>query len=346
MDKFDPNRYEQRFVNWRIKGSPMPGISQENRQLILEYVADMEIGMNVNPASRKGARAYSSLQGTRTKMLALALWLERELKINSLTELESKELELMKFFNRMRAGEFKRKDESEPIKATGMYVKNFKAFWHWYQRVQRKKSIDVKDITIDLDRSDIKHKFNYFTIEGLRKMCNEANYFYRVLMTFLFDSGIRAPTELMNVKVSDLEWNEEGKYYHLNIREETSKTFGRKIKLLLCSEILKEYLQRKNLDPDEPIFKKDPKQVNQYLKNLGYSVLQIGEGVKTTYNFREYVTVRNGLSMYDFRHCSACYWMPRYKSESAMKYRFGWKKKRDDWLLYGIYGNERYYLQR
>jgi hypothetical protein len=29
--------------------------------------------------------------------------------------------------------------------------------------------------------------------------------------------------------------------------------------------------------------------------------------------------------MYDFRHNSACYWLPRYKSESALKYRFGWK---------------------
>jgi hypothetical protein len=30
--------------------------------------------------------------------------------------------------------------------------------------------------------------------------------------------------------------------------------------------------------------------------------------------------------MYDLRHASACYWLPRYKSESALKYRFGWKK--------------------
>ena len=30
--------------------------------------------------------------------------------------------------------------------------------------------------------------------------------------------------------------------------------------------------------------------------------------------------------MYDFRHCSCCYQLPRYKSESALKYRFGWKK--------------------
>jgi hypothetical protein len=32
------------------------------------------------------------------------------------------------------------------------------------------------------------------------------------------------------------------------------------------------------------------------------------------------------LSLYDFRHSSACFWLPRYKSESALKYRFGWKK--------------------
>ncbi|MBU3896714.1 MAG: hypothetical protein KJ697_02155, partial [Nanoarchaeota archaeon] len=32
------------------------------------------------------------------------------------------------------------------------------------------------------------------------------------------------------------------------------------------------------------------------------------------------------LTMYDFRHCSCCYWLPRYKSESALKFRFGWKK--------------------
>ena len=34
----------------------------------------------------------------------------------------------------------------------------------------------------------------------------------------------------------------------------------------------------------------------------------------------------NRVGMYDFRHSSSCYWIPRYKSESALKYRFGWKK--------------------
>ena len=35
------------------------------------------------------------------------------------------------------------------------------------------------------------------------KLCNEAKYEYKALIWFLFDTGIRSPTELMNIKVSD-----------------------------------------------------------------------------------------------------------------------------------------------
>ena len=44
---------------------------------------------------------------------------------------------------------------------------------------------------------------------------------------FLFDTWIRSPTELVNVRVSDL-YND---FKELQIREETAKTFGRRIKV-------------------------------------------------------------------------------------------------------------------
>ena len=50
------------------------------------------------------------------------------------------------------------------------------------------------------------------------------------------------------------------------------------------------------------------------------------------YNNKKYETIVDGVSMYDFRHSSACYWLQRYKSESALKYRFGWKKS--DMIFY------------
>ena len=112
-------------------------------------------------------------------------------------------------------------------------------------------------------------------------------------MWFLFDSGIRAPTELMNVKVKDLQLDIKTNNYQLNIRDETSKTFGRKIKLLLCSEILKRYIAEKELKLEDFIFTTSPATVNKYIKRIGERIL----GLKN-------------LTMYDFRHSSACYWLP------------------------------------
>ena len=54
---------------------------------------------------------------------------------------------------------------------------------------------------------------------------------------------------------------------------------------------------------------------NLALKSLGNKKTRGGEEIRR-------------ISMYDFRHSSACYWLPRYKSESAYKFRFGWKENK------------------
>jgi len=119
---------------------------------------------------------------------------------------------------------------------------------------------------------------------------------------------------LMNIRVSDFYNN----FRELNIRDEISKTFGRRIKLLLCSEMIKGYVLNKGLKLEDYLFTKDPKVMNHYLKRLAKRIL----GDDTSLAGQKY----SELTMYDFRHCSCCYWLPRYKSESALKFRFGWKK--------------------
>jgi hypothetical protein len=87
---------------------------------------------------------------------------------------------------------------------------------------------------------------------------------------------------------------------------------------MLCSDLLRSYVKNKGLKSEEYLFQIDPSKVNQYLKRLAKRVLGdqlTPAGSKTS-----------ELTMYDFRHISCCYWLPRYKSESALKYRFGWKK--------------------
>lgn len=165
---------------------------------------------------------------------------------------------------------------------------------------------------MDLDTSGEKPKWVYLTEEQVRKLCDNAKYEYKVLMMFLFDTGIRSPTELLNVKVSDV-YND---CKELHIREEISKTFGRKIKLMLCCGLLKEYIR--NLGQNEYLFKLCPAVTNRYLKRLAKKVLGDAKS-QAGQSYSE-------LTMYDFRHISCCYWLPRYDSESALKYRFGWKK--------------------
>jgi len=333
MARFDPNNHEKYYDNWKKTGMQLTGVNLESADLIRQYIADMELGANINPSSRKGSRSFGRLRNLKAKMQTMAILMQTEMEIGCFTEVESKEMELLKFFKKMREGKILcRRKKGEPLKAVGAYARAFKSFWHWYQRIQRKKGIDIRDVTLDLDATSLKPKFCYFTIEDLRKMCDEARYDYKVMMMFMFDSGIRAPTELMNVKVSDLEWNSKQNYYTLTIREETSKTFGRKIKLLLCSEMLKGFIESQKILSDSFIFHYDPHLVNQYLKVLAYRILKIGIGREETVGNRKVTRVKDGLSMYDFRHSSACYWLPRYKSESAMKYRFGWKKS--DMIFY------------
>lgn len=221
--------------------------------------------------------------------------------------------QLVFFFSKMRKGEIKRQD-GKNYQSVNYFVKGFKAFWHWYQKVSKKNGMEIEDITTDLDSRGDKPSWVYLTEEQFKLLLDNAKPKYKALMMFLFDSGIRSPTELVNVKVSDLYDD----FKELMIRDETSKTFGRKIKLMLCSDLLRQYVQFNEIKREDYLFPIKPQSVNKYLKRLAKKIL----GEEQSLAGEKY----SNLTMYDFRHISCCYWLPRYKSESALKYRFGWKK--------------------
>lgn len=310
--KIDPYKYTERYAKWKEENvKRVKGLSQVNSDLLLRFLSDMEIGLNVSNVSKKGARSYVRLITLRDKLIYLMKKCHELHNLENITLL--KEEQIHHIFSSMNNGKIL-KTNGEKYKGVANYVKIFKTFWHWYQKINKKQGKEILDITEDLSVDEEKPDWVYLTEEEIRSLYDKAKYEYKVLIMFLFDTGIRAPTELMNIRVSD--------FYHdfkeLNIREEISKTFGRRIKLMLCSELIKEYITFNNLVREDYIFKKSPTVVNQYLKRLAKSVL----GDKESPAGQKY----SNLSMYDFRHCSCCYWLPRYKSESALKYRFGWKK--------------------
>ena len=197
------------------------------------------------------------------------------------------ESQLCRFFSEMRKGIIV-KEDGERYKSSGYYAKNFKAFWHWYMKVNKKEGIEIKDITEDIDSTQDKPRWVYLTEKQVKQLCEKAKYEYKVLIMFLFDSGIRSPTELINIKVSDF-YND---CKELNIRDEVSKTFGRRIKLLLSSELIRDYMVEKELAPEDYLFKLMPHKINQYLRRLGERVL----GDKESPAGQKY----SELTMYDF----------------------------------------------
>jgi len=310
--KIDPYKHKERYFGWksRINGR-VPDITQENSDLLLKFLNDMEIGINVSKSAKKGSRSAIRLNTLRSRMIFLMKAFYTKYNKSIITS--SSEEDLHDFFSKMRNGEIKREDGTQ-YRAVSDYIKVLKSFWHWWMKVNRKKDVDIKDITCDLDTGRVKPDWVYLTEEQIKKLCSRAKFEYKVLMMFLYDTGIRAPTELMNIKVSDFYCD----FKELNIRDEISKTFGRRIKLMLSSELIKEYIEEKKLENEDYLFKVMPWLMNRYLRNLAKKVL----GDEVSQAGERY----SQLTMYDFRHNACCYWLPRYKSESALKYRFGWKK--------------------
>lgn len=310
--KVDPYRYEERYKAWRKKAEKgISGVTKANSEIILRYLDDMHIGANIAQKSVKGARSYCRLEGLRDKMTFYSKRFLEKYGLKCITEIT--EDQAIIFFSDMRKGILKRPDGKNYL-GIDTFVRDFKSFWHWWMKVNRKQGKTLPDITQDLDTRREKPDWVYLTDEEVRKLAENAKFKYKVLIIFLYDTGIRAPTELMNVRVSDL-YND---CKELHIREEGAKTFGRRIKLMLCSELLKDYIKWANLKEEDYLFQISPRVVNRQFQRLAKKLFEDKASPAGESYWK--------ISMYDFRHCSCCYWLPRYKSESALKYRFGWKK--------------------
>jgi len=97
--------------------------------------------------------------------------------------IEIKEEQLFQFFSDMEKGAIKRQDGNDFISVC-TYVKIFKAFWHWYQKISRKKGIEIQDITSDLNTKSKKPKWVYLTEKQVKNLYERAGHRYRALIIF------------------------------------------------------------------------------------------------------------------------------------------------------------------
>ena len=319
--KRDIRNDQARYNAWieEVKETGIPNLTKENSDLIIQHIEDMEAGRNVNRKSKAGKRGYNTLNTRRSWPIVIFKNLEKR-GIKDITEITEKQIH--DFFDDVKKGFVKKQNGEAYGKSVRDQIKAFRALWNWYMKTQRKlhnetngqKGKLVIDIPEELSAEKNGDDFVYFTLEQLKEMMPYFSEDEQVRLLFMFDTIIRSPTELMNVKVSDIHDDFE----QLTIRDEVTKTYGRTIKLLLCSEELKKCVKRNELKQNDYLFNFSPSNFNKKLKQVAKVVL--GTGIsKGGENYDK-------ISLYDFRHSGACHWrLGAYRTKiDALMYRGGW----------------------
>jgi hypothetical protein len=191
-EKIDPYNHEIRYLKWKQNTQEgIPDLSKDNSKIIKQYIADMEAGINIASGSSKGKRSYLRLNALKDRLIWFSKLFKEQYNLDKMTEIT--EEQILTFFSNIESGIIKTNKDTI-YKGIDTYVNIFKAFWHWHQKSNRKKGVEIQDITIDLDTTREKPEWVYLTEEQVRTLCNNAKYEYKVLIMFLYDSGIRSPT--------------------------------------------------------------------------------------------------------------------------------------------------------
>ncbi len=315
-EKRDVYNHERRYASWKehVLKNGEEGLTPKNNKQFLSFVFDLQDGNNISIKSKKGARSYHRLNAVRQKVSKVI----RLLQERGLTDIAKvKDSDLSGLFEDMRKGKVK-SGRGTDYTSTADYVQAIKTFWHWHQRVQLKKGNVVKDVTELLDaRQETKPVWVYLDEKNAQKLLKQVSPKYLTFLEFLYDSGARV-TEALSLRVSDI--SEDKGFVTCNIRPEIAKSSGRKIRLLMCGKRLLKYIKESELSSDEFLFPYSAPYLNRYLQN-------ISKGIFGETRSQGGELFRN-LTLYDWRHCSACYWIQRYKRSIEIMYRFGWKSEK------------------
>jgi len=68
----DPYKNKEKYLRWKksIQGQ-IPDLSKENSEIILQYLKDIGLGINISMSNKKGARSYTRLNTLRNRMVFL-----------------------------------------------------------------------------------------------------------------------------------------------------------------------------------------------------------------------------------------------------------------------------------
>lgn len=328
MAKLDVYGHEGRYRSWRATvivdknnavTSIEDGLTKANSDILIRYIFDMEIGANVGKNSKKGPRGYMRLNTAKNRLKQILRWLQ-EKGISDARKTTSKQI--MDLFKDIREGSIKTivgKKYSERSNAD--YAEVFSSFWHWWMRINRKEGKELIDISEDLNKQKEESKFVWVTKEELDKMLPYFSEDEQVILLFVFDSTIRAPTELMSLRVKDV-FQRDGNVW-VSIPQEITKTgFSRTLNLLYCGEAVMKYIHRKEARPEDYLFSFLYPAFTNKMQEVAEKVFdgKISQGGEYFKN----------ITLYDLRHSGAIHFRilaqkTKKISLDAIRQRGGWK---------------------
>jgi len=312
--------HKERYEKWKanVLEEGITDLTKKNSDIIVQHVFDMEIGVNISNKNKKGARSYPRLNNIRQRLSQMAVMLQNR-GIKDITQITEKQL--IQFFSDIRSGIIKTK-QGEIYRSIGDYAKLFTSFWHWWMKINRKKGRQITDICEELDKSSTKTRFVYITKEQLEEMLPYFTEDEQILLMFTFDSIIRAPTELLSLKVKDI-FKREGVTW-VTIPAEISKTqFERSFNLLYSGDIIWKYIEKNNLKPEDYLFKLNHKNITGKMQKVAEKLF--GNKLSDPRAGNTF----NKISLYDLRHSGAIHLRilaqkTKKISLDAIRQRGGW----------------------
>ena len=321
--KVDIYGHKQRYESWKkdVVNEGEVGLTKNNADILMQYVFDMEVGANVSKVSKKGGRGYPRLNNIRQRLGQIMRMLQKrgisDIAQKNKTFFPKLQKTVTELFSDMRKGVVKT-HTGQAYKSTSDYARVFKSFWNWYMKVNRKKTIYIPDIVEDIDTAASETKFVWLKKEELDKFRSYFDEDDQVLLLFLFDTLVRAPTELLSLMVQNV--TQRGDEVWLNIPNEISKTFGRSFNLVYSGKVILDYIKRNRLKPDDSLFKFSPSLFNKKLQKIAKQLF--GENISEAGEYYRKIT------LYDFRHSGAIHFRQLFQktgqSLDSLRHRGGW----------------------
>jgi len=297
------------WLNWREALTPAyieEGLTKENSKIYIQYLLDMEKGVNIPKKSPKGSRDIKTLNRLRSKIRGVLKVLQKA-GVKDVTKATEKQITDC-FFEW-------HKDHSVD------YAKRFKAVWNWWTTKNRREGKLVADITEDVSTASANStgtNFVWLTKEEFDKFRSYFDEDKQVILLFCFDTIIRAPTEIMSLRVENIY--EKGEEVWVEIPDDISKTIGRKFNLVYAGKQLKEYMKRHDKKQSDYLFEFSSLMLNKEMQKVAKQLW----GDKKSEGGDYY----KNITMYDMRHSGAIHFRQLFQktgqSLDLLRERGGW----------------------